>query len=366
MTRTTSGYWLYASANAHEPGPKGESSDHATRAFARVHCCHKRQGIDRGFRPASRPCRSPANRFPSSGFGIACASIGSGAFLSTSTAAWLVRATMARSGPSSIGRAKIGESADGRFGHRDVAHEVERSEPPTSIPAGVATTGCPLRSSRAKCPEALAAAARSVADEHRRAIAPDRGRGPKRASVRHTGGRPSPAHSDRWLSSRRGRSSPIAFGIAVERGFSSSERWTSTTGSRRASPACVLVSICSWRCGQPGALGSFGAYWPISSRLATTLAVCRMGSTCGSASLSRVVCPRTESSCRCSPLRLDRIHRVGGVAPTAGHSSDPACRMTADLLPVIPARFARALPSRLVPRVARLRPRLAHSPGVRP
>jgi hypothetical protein len=31
VTRTPSGYWLYASINAHEPGPKGESLEHATR-----------------------------------------------------------------------------------------------------------------------------------------------------------------------------------------------------------------------------------------------------------------------------------------------------------------------------------------------
>jgi hypothetical protein len=31
VTRTPSGYWLYASINGHEPGPKGESIDRATR-----------------------------------------------------------------------------------------------------------------------------------------------------------------------------------------------------------------------------------------------------------------------------------------------------------------------------------------------
>ena len=44
----------------------------------------------------------------------------------------------------------------------------------------------------------------------------------------------------------------------------------------------------------------------------------RMGSTCGSASLSRGVCRRTRFSGRCSPRRLDRIHRVA--VPLHGRS----------------------------------------------
>jgi hypothetical protein len=133
-------------------------------------------------------------------------------------------------------------------------------------------------------------------------------------------------HQIRYGPEPRGSWSPIASVIIVERAFSSSEHWTSMTGSQRACPACVLVSVCSWRCGQPDALDLFGAYWPISSGLATTRAVCRMGSTCGSASLSRGVCRRTRSSCRCSPRRLDRIHRVrpgGSHAPGPSRPHDP-------------------------------------------
>jgi len=123
VTRTRSGYWLYASANAHEPGPKGESSDHATQRLrgciaaaidkgSIVDFVLHRDRAARGEQVSLERVRDRLREYRQWGLPLDF----DGPLARPSDLA-PIRPVLDRPREDR-------PSADGRFGHRDVAHEV--------------------------------------------------------------------------------------------------------------------------------------------------------------------------------------------------------------------------------------------------